>query len=167
MSIADELQKLDELHRAGKLSDEEFARAKATALADSASPATAAPPSTPPAEALAEAKERQTRQWAMFLHLSLLAGFLVPFAGLIVPIVIWQLKKEELPGIDVHGKVVVNWIISGIIYMIASGLLIFVLIGIPLLIALCIVGVVFPIIGAIKANDGIVWKYPLTITFLK
>src|SRR5207248_4635078 len=50
------------------------------------------------------AQEQQTRQWALFLHLSILAGFVVPFAGLIVPIVIWQLKKAELPGIDVHGK---------------------------------------------------------------
>jgi uncharacterized Tic20 family protein len=103
----------------------------------------------------------------MFLHLSLLAGFLVPLAGLIVPIVIWQLKKEDLPGLDAHGKVVVNWIISGIIYAILCCLLLFVIVGIPLLIALFVVGIIFPIVGAIKANDGIVWNYPLTITFLK
>jgi uncharacterized Tic20 family protein len=166
MNIADELQKLEELHRAGTLSDEEFARAKTSVLAGSAPPA-AATSGAQSAEALAASKERQTRQCAMFLHLSLLAGFLVPFAGLIVPIVIWQLKKEELPGIDAHGKVVVNWIISGIIYVILCCLLIIVIAGIPLLIALFVVGIIFPIVGAIKANDGIVWNYPLTITFLK
>jgi uncharacterized Tic20 family protein len=41
-----------------------------------------------------------------------------------------------------------------------------VLIGIPLLWALLVVGIIFPIIGGIKANDGVLWKYPLSISFL-
>ena len=60
--------------------------------------------------------EKETRNWAMFLHLSLLSGFLIPFAGLIAPIVIWQLKKEEMPEIDAHGKMVANFILSMLIY---------------------------------------------------
>jgi uncharacterized Tic20 family protein len=46
-------------------------------------------------------------------------------------------------------------------------ILILAIIGIPLLIALMVLMVVFPIIGAVKANDGKVWKYPLSIPFLK
>jgi uncharacterized protein len=156
MNFSDELQKLQQLHISGALSDTEFTQAKATllnrregAMHDDAS------------------LERETNQWAMFLHLSLLAGFVVPLAGLVVPIVLWQVKKSQLPGIDVHGKIVVNWIISAIIYSVVSAILILALIGIPLLIALGIVGIVFPIIGAIKASDGEVWKYPLSISFLK
>jgi uncharacterized protein len=107
------------------------------------------------------------RMWAMFLHLSLLAGFLLPFAGLIVPIVIWQLKRADQPEIDAHGKVVANWLISELIYA-AIGFVTFILvIGIPILIALGVVGVVFPIIGGIKASNGEVWKYPLAIPFFK
>jgi len=111
--------------------------------------------------------EKQTRQMAMLLHLSVLAGFIVPFAGLIVPILIWQMKKDELPLIDVHGKNVVNWIISALIYTVICFALWFVLIGIPLSIALGLVGIIFPIIGAIKGNNGEVWKYPLAISFFK
>ena len=111
--------------------------------------------------------DRETQQWAMFLHLSLLAGYLVPLAGLVVPIVIWQLKKSDMPEIDVHGKIAMNWIISAIIYAVICVILSFVLIGIPLLIVLGIVCVVFPIIGGIKANNGEAWKYPLSIRFLK
>ena len=44
------------------------------------------------------------RQWAMFLHFSLLAGFVVPILGLIVPIIIWQLKKTDLPEINATEK---------------------------------------------------------------
>jgi len=148
MSIAEELQRLEALHRTGALSAAEFARAKDALLAP------------PPGGDL------PANQWAMFLHLSLLAGLLVPVAGLVAPIVIWQIKKDELPILDVHGKNVVNWIISKLLYLVACFLLIFVLIGIPLLIVLAVLSVVFPIIGAIKANKGEVWKYPLTITFL-
>lgn len=102
----------------------------------------------------------------MLLHISLLAGFVVPFGGLVVPILIWQLKKAELPKIDEHGKVVVNWIISAIIYAVVCLLLCLVVIGIPLLLVLAVLHIVFPIIGAVKANEGELWKYPLSITFL-
>jgi uncharacterized Tic20 family protein len=148
MSVADELQKLEELHRSGAISSDEFTSAKAKLL--SGQP---------------ESLEQQTREWAMLLHLSLLAGFVLPLAGLVVPIVIWQWKKSELPGIDVHGKNALNWIISEIIYVAISVMLVFVIIGIPMLIALGLVAVIFPIIAGIKANNGEVWKYPLTITF--
>ena len=111
--------------------------------------------------------ELQTRQWARFLHFSLLVGFIVPILGLVAPIVIWQLKKTELPGLDVHGKIVMNWLISLILYGVISALLILVLVGIPLLIALGILCIILPIIGGIKANNGEVWNYPLSIRFLK
>lgn len=107
------------------------------------------------------------RQWAMFLHLSQLAGFVVPLAGWVLPIVIWQMKKAEIPQLDAHGKVVANWLISELIYAVVASVLIFLLVGIPILIILGIIGVVFPIIGAIKANNGQLWKYPLSIPFLK
>lgn len=114
-----------------------------------------------------EIESREARQWAMFLHLSMLASFLVPFAGLIAPIVLWQVKKDELPEIDVHGKIVVNWILSWMIYTAVSLLLVCVIIGIPLLIILGVLGVVFPIIGGLKANNGETWRYPFSIRFLK
>ena len=110
--------------------------------------------------------DQQTQQWAMILHLSLFAGYVIPFSGIVAPIIIWQLKKTDLPGIDVHGKIAVNWIISAVIYGAISFVLVFVVVGIFLLIALGVLSIVFPIIGAIKANNGEVWKYPLSITFL-
>jgi uncharacterized Tic20 family protein len=112
-------------------------------------------------------KERETRTWAMFLHFSLLAGCVAPIAGLVAPIIIWQVQKDKLPGIDEHGKVIVNWLISLILYLIASTLLSFIFIGIPMLIVLIVASIIFPIIGGIKANNGQLWKYPLSIPFFK
>lgn len=113
------------------------------------------------------ASDKDFRTWAMVLHLSLLAGYtVVPLVGLIAPIVIWQIKKNEMPAMDEHGKIVVNWIISSLIYSAIGFVLMFILIGVPILIALYVLGIVFPIIGAIKANSGIAWKYPLSINFI-
>jgi uncharacterized Tic20 family protein len=109
--------------------------------------------------------QQQVGQWALFLHLSQLAGFIIPLAGWVAPILIWQLKKQEMPALDPHGKVVVNWILSELIYGTVCFILFFVVIGIPLLIVLLMLGIIFPIIGAIKADNGEVWQYPLSIRF--
>ena len=107
--------------------------------------------------------ERDVRQWAMFLHLSVLAGLVVPVAGWVAPIVIWQVKKDELPEIDEHGRIVVNWMISAAIYFVVFLLMIFILIGIPLMVIWGIVTIVFPIIGGIKASQGEIWPYPMSL----
>ncbi|MFN7730315.1 MAG: DUF4870 domain-containing protein [Pirellula sp.] len=108
--------------------------------------------------------DKNERNWGMFLHFSVFASYVIPIAGLVVPIVIWQLKKEEYPSIDAHGKNVMNFLISMFIYSIVAVLLSFLLIGIPILVALTIAGIVLPIIAGIKANQGEIWKYPYTLT---
>ncbi|MEQ1904162.1 MAG: DUF4870 domain-containing protein, partial [Pirellulaceae bacterium] len=55
--------------------------------------------------------DQNTRTWAMILHLSVFAGYLVPMAGLLAPILIWQLKKNEMPELDAHGKMVLNFMV--------------------------------------------------------
>jgi hypothetical protein len=167
MSVAEELRKLDQLHQSGAINNDEYVLAKAKILKDT--PDMESGFGGPPVgtKLSSAAEEQQTRQWAMFLHLSLLANFLLPPAGIIAPIVIWQIQKTTLPGIDVHGKNAVNWIISSLIYFMVCFVLIFVIIGIPLLIALGVICIVFPIIAGVKANNGEVWKYPMAITFLK
>ena len=117
-----------------------------------------------PQMALQTTEQKQT---GMFLHLSQLLNMVIPLAGVVVPIVIWQMKKDETPALDAHGKMVVNWLISSLIYWFVSGVLAIVLIGFLGMLALVIMGIVFPIIGGVKANNGELWEYPLTIKFLK
>lgn len=109
----------------------------------------------------------EQRQMGLFLHLSQLANMVIPFAGVILPIVIWQTQREKIPALDAHGKMVVNWLISSLIYYLVSGVLALVLIGFLGIFALIIMGIVFPIVGGIKANNGDFWEYPLTIKFIK
>lgn len=107
------------------------------------------------------------KQMGLFLHLSQLLNLILPFGGVIAPIVLWQMKKDQMPALDAHGKMVVNWLISSLIYWVVSGVLAIVLIGFLGMLALVIMGIVFPIMGGIKANNGEFWEYPLTIKFLK
>jgi uncharacterized Tic20 family protein len=108
-------------------------------------------------------RDRETNQWAMFIHFSILAGWVIPIAGLVVPIILWQLKKDELPGIVPHAHVVLNWIVTSIVYSVICFVLMLVLIGFFAFIALGLITVVYAIIGGLKANDGEVWEYPGTI----
>lgn len=158
MDVQDELKSLQELHAAGGISDADFEQRKAELL-------TVQPARVP--ETTYSQADQQTRQWAMILHLSQFAGYVIPIAGLIAPIIIWQTKKTELPGIDEHGKVILNWILSAIIYGFISFLLMFVLIGIPLFFVLAALLIIFPVVGGIKANNGELWRYPLSIPFFK
>ncbi len=109
----------------------------------------------------------EERQMGMFIHLAQLANLVFFPVGVIIPIVLWQTKKQQMPALDAHGKMVVNWMISAVIYGIVSFVLAFVIIGFFLLIALGLLSLIFPIVGAVKANNGELWEYPLTIKFLK
>lgn len=109
----------------------------------------------------------EQRQMGLFLHLSQFANVIFFPLGIIAPIVIWQTQKDKMPALDAHGKMITNFMISMTIYAFISILLVFVLVGILLLPILAIIGIAFPIIGAVKANNGEFWEYPLTIKFLK
>lgn len=116
--------------------------------------------------------DQETRNWAMLLHLSILLGTAFPVVGMIVPVAIWQWKRETLPMIDEHGKMAVNFIISMLVYWLAVGAIglvtcgMFGLIYVPIAI-LGIVGVVFPLIAAMKANQGGFWRYPYIYNWIR
>lgn len=107
------------------------------------------------------------RNWAMFIHFAQLLNMLFPFAGLIAVIILWQIKKEESAYVDHHGKIVLNWMLSYFIYGLIAFFLVYVGIGIVLLFLLKIAIFILAIVGAVKANDGLLWTYPLSITFFK
>lgn len=153
MNLSNELEKLSELRKNGDLSEEEFQQAKETLLKQDCA---AVPPVA-----------LDANSWGAMIHLSQFCTYFVPLAGIIVPLILWQIKKDESTIIDRHGKIVMNWLLSELIYLILAGILCFVLIGIPLIFLISIVAIVFPIIGTIKAGQGEIWPYPCSIRFFK
>lgn len=105
--------------------------------------------------------------YCMLMHLSQFAGIIVPFGGIALPIIMWATNKDKSLLIDQHGKNILNWMISFYIYVSISAILILLIVGIFALIALCLVAVIFAIIGAIKANNKEIFNYPLTIQLIK
>lgn len=111
--------------------------------------------------------ESQARNWAVLIHLSALAGFIIPFGNILAPLIIWLLKKEDSPFIDDQGKEAVNFQISMTIYAIISAILIVIIIGFVLLGVIAIIEIIFIIIAAINASNGVKYRYPLSIRFIK
>lgn len=126
-------------------------------------------PPTPPQATGGSFSNPDAKQWCLYLHFSQLINLIVPGLGIAAPIIIWQIKKEQFPELDPHGKMVTNWLISLLIYSLIAAVAAFATcgIGMVLFIPVGLVAIVFPIIGGIKANNGILWKYPLTLTFIK
>ena len=118
-------------------------------------------------EQASEEISKDARMWSMFCHLAGLAAFLhiVPvIGGVMGPLIIWQIKKDEYSFVDEQGKEAVNFQISILIY---GALLLFTCIGAVLLPAVVVFDVVFLLIAAIKANNGEHYRYPLCIRFIE
>lgn len=109
---------------------------------------------------------KDERTFGMLCHLSALAGFLVPFGNIIAPLVIWLVKKQEMPFVDDQGKESLNFQITVAIAGIICGILSFVGIGILLLVALGVYWLVMTIIATIKVNDGVRYRYPFAIRII-
>ena len=154
MGLADELEHLHELHDRGALSDDEYTVAKAAVIRREN-------------PEMGEISAEDVSQWAILLHLSQFLVYFLPPFGLVAPFVIWQYKKNEMPEIDDHGKVVANWLLSATVYFVASAFLCIIVIGVLPLLGVLILSIVYPVIGAVKAARGQVWRYPLSIDFIK
>jgi len=103
--------------------------------------------------------------------MGLLVHILGIFTGFLGPLIVWLIKKDTSPFIDQTGRKCLNFQFSLIIYAFGFLLLFITIILIPLaflgLLAIAVVKVVFGIIGCIRANEGQVYTYPLSIPFLK
>ena len=110
---------------------------------------------------------REDRQTLMLTHLSQLLDLVTGFGGFIVPLILWVTNKDKIYEMDEQGKEIINFQLSMFLYAILCVPLIFLIgLGFLGLIAIGIVCLVFPIINAIKVNNGEEPHYPLTVKFI-
>src|SRR5699024_9637063 len=85
----------------------------------------ATPPSTPPPHSPSPAPPgpKDARNWAMWCHLSALSGLVVPFGNVLAPLILWQMKRNEMPSVEEHGKESLNFQLSALIYLLAGGVI--------------------------------------------
>ena len=124
----------------------------------------AAPPASP--ERRHAAPSNTT--WGMLCHLLSLCQLLgIPFGNVLGPLVLWLLKRNEDPFVEICGKESVNFQLSMTLYVLLSFALMFVFIGFFTLIAVMLFNIVYTLIAAIKASDGESYRYPGSIRFIK
>ncbi len=118
--------------------------------------------------------EKEEKTWSMLMHLSALAGLIVPFGNVVGPLIVWLIKKEESSLVDEHGKESLNFQISvtiyGVILTVIGLVLSVILIGflfLLLLVPLMLFGLGMAVFAGIKANEGEKYRYPLTIRLIK
>lgn len=115
----------------------------------------------------------EERSFALWMHLSLLAHIILSVVAIVIPIIMWQVKKDQSPFLDDHGREAVNFQISLLIWSV-----VFTLVAIPVGILTCGIGIVIAlvpyvigIVGMIQAssaaNRGEFYRYPMTIRFFK
>lgn len=106
----------------------------------------------------------QDRTMAALTHLSGLSGYIVPLAGVIVPTIIWITKKDS-PVISAIARQAVILNVAVFMAICVTAILWITLILIPAVILFwCLLGiaaVALPILGAVRANEGIYYKYPV------
>ena len=100
--------------------------------------------------------------WSIPSHLSARLG-----VGIVLPLVVYLAMRRESQSLAENAREARNFHISVFIYAVCCVPLVFVLIGIPLLIALGLGSLVLAIIAAVKASDGGCYRYPLTLRLVK
>jgi hypothetical protein len=109
------------------------------------------------------APTQEERSTAMWCHLTGLLGGLIPPVNIIAPLIIWLIKKDQMPFVNDQGKEALNFQISVTIYMVISFFLMFLLIGLLLMPLVGLYWLVFGIVATIKANEGTAYRYPFIL----
>ena len=110
----------------------------------------------------------------MWCHLSALSGLLIPFGNVLGPLILWQMKRSEFPLVEEHGKESLNFQLSALIYLLGGGVIagigMIFCIGvflIPVLLVIHFGALILSVIAGIKANEGVLYRYPLNLRLIK
>ncbi|HEX9780225.1 MAG TPA: DUF4870 domain-containing protein [bacterium] len=110
---------------------------------------------------------QQARTWGLFCHLSALAGFLIPLGNILGPLIVWLVKRQELPFVNDQGKEALNFQITVTLAMLGCLALTLVVIGVLLLPVVGILALVLTVVAAVKANGGLAYRYPVNLRLIK
>ena len=115
--------------------------------------------STPPGGTPASNQEEK--------NMGLLLYILGIFTGFIGPLILWLLKKDTMPFVNDQGKEVLNFQITTFLAWIVCIVLMFIVIGVFLMPVVGLCYLIFMILGALKAKEGIPYRFPFALRLLK
>src|SRR5262245_8728386 len=132
-----------------------------------------------------EPREQNVRTWSMLVHLAALSVFIFTPGLVLGPLLVWQIKKNELPEVDKHGKEAVNFQLTVVIVNIILMFVLFGTIGSSFFwrspvfmlgpglgvgfIIWCInlLSIILAVVAGLRANNGEFYRYPIAIRFIK
>jgi len=107
------------------------------------------------------------RLWGMLAHLSALFGYVIPFGNVIGPLIIWILKKDQMPFVNDQGKESLNFQINVLLLAAIVIASFCTFIGIVLAPILAVYALAMTVFAAIKANQGVVYRYPFILRLIR
>jgi uncharacterized Tic20 family protein len=109
----------------------------------------------------APAPGRDERQWAMLAHMSAMLMYFTLVGGFIAPLIIWLLKRDEMPFVKDQGRETLNFQITTLLALAVGALLAIVLIGFVIIGVVLLFHFVVTIIASVKASEGVAYRYPI------
>lgn len=128
------------------------------------------PPRSPSADQLDFTPSSEERNLAIIAHLSGCAGVLgAGMVGFIGPLVIYLLKKDSSPYVEVQAKEALNFQITMLLVALISAALVAITCGtlFPLLFVPMLMQVIFGIVAAMAVRDGKNYRYPFNFRLLQ
>jgi uncharacterized protein len=105
----------------------------------------------------------QERTWGMIAHLAALAGIVIPFGNILGPLIVWLARREESRFVGEQAKEALNFNITVAFGALACFILMWVLVGVLLFAVLALYWLAMTIVAAVKASEGIRYRYPFAL----
>ena len=107
------------------------------------------------------------RTWGMVAHLAALGFFVLPFGNIIGPLIVWLVKRDHSAFVAMHAKEALNFNITVLIGALVCCVLFAFSIGILFGAVLGVFWLILTIIAALKANEGLAYRYPFSVRLVK
>lgn len=131
----------------------------------------------PPPSETSDTPSSEEKHWAVAAHLSALIGVVITGAWFgwgcfLGPLVVWLVKKETMPFVDDQAKEALNFNITVAIVMVALKVLVLITLGLGKLVAWPVGVVVWlgwlvcTVLAAIRASEGVRYRYPYTLRLI-
>ena len=121
------------------------------------------PPPQPPMPPVSQQpmSDSDARLWAMLGQLS---GIILGFIGPLIVMLVFGprngfVKKESTEALNFQITVLIGYVVSFVLMLIVIGIFVF--------LAVWILSIIFCVIAAIKNNQGVEYRYPINIRFVK
>jgi uncharacterized Tic20 family protein len=102
----------------------------------------------------------------MLAHLSQLLNFFTGLGGLVAVLVIWLVYKDRSAHVELQAREALNFQVTLLIAGAIGGLLVWLLVGFVVLAVVALAQLVFAIVAAIKASEGVVYRYPFCLRLI-